>query len=404
MSDTNKNEVSALKLNFGHIVYPFALAETLVWATYFYSFPAFLPIWEADLGFSKANLTGAFTLSLVVSAFLSPAVGRLIDNGYGRAVFAGGAALASAMLFLLSQATEIWQFYAIWFFIGMAMSGSLYDACFAILTYSLGSDARRAITLITLAAGFAGTLSFPSAYLLTELFGWRTAILIFATTLATLGLPLILYGSYFAGLQSKTEAPKTSKILSEALGVTKNSRFWFIGITFFLLSLNHGIVISHMLPIFYDRGLNVGLAVLMASLIGPMQVAGRVTMLAFEKYVSVYVFCAASFIAIFVAGWALFFCQRGVMLIAIFVILQGAGYGVLSIIRPTVITELLGRRDFGIISGLLAIGFVIGTAIAPTVGSVLWIYGTYDLVIIFAISIPALALFTLAGAWRSKSY
>ena len=92
------------------------------------------------------------------------------------------------------------------------------------------------------------------------------------------------------------------------------------------------------------------------------------------------------------------------MLIAIFVILQGAGYGVLSIIRPTVITELLGRRDFGIISGLLAIGFVIGTAIAPTVGSVLWIYGTYDLVIIFAISIPALALFTLAEAWRSKSY
>ena len=98
MNATNNKEANVPNGNFGHIVFPFALAETLVWAAYFYSFPAFLPIWEEELGFSKANLTGTFTLSLVVSAVLSPAVGRLIDKGYGRAVFAGGAALASAMI------------------------------------------------------------------------------------------------------------------------------------------------------------------------------------------------------------------------------------------------------------------------------------------------------------------
>ena len=402
MNATSNNEANVPNRNFGHIVFPFALVETLAWAAYFYSFPAFLPIWEQELGFSKANLTGTFTLSLVVSAVVSPAVGRLIDKGYGRAVFAGGATLASAMLCLLSQATEIWQFYAIWFVIGVAMSGSLYDACFAIVTYSLGPDARRAITLITLAAGFAGTVSFPSAYFFTEFFGWRIAILIFAATVAIFCIPLILYGSYFAGLQSKAHAPKSSQTLSEALSVTQNPRFWFIGVTFFLISVNHGVVISHMLPILHERGLNAGLAVLMASLIGPMQVAGRVTMMAFEKHISVYAICVACFIAIFVAGWALYFGERGMILIAIFVILQGAGYGVLSIIRPTVIAELLGHRDFGIIAGLLAVGFVIGTAIAPTLGSLLWIYGTYDLVIIFAISIPVMTLFALAGAWRSQ--
>ncbi len=403
MNDIKKIEVTTRNRNFSRIVFPFAIAETLVWAAYFYSFPAFLPIWEAELGFSKANLTGAFTLSLVVSAVLSPGVGRLIDKGYGRAVFAGGAALASAMLCMLSQATEIWQFYTIWFFIGMAMSGSLYDACFATVTYSLGTDARRAITLITLAAGFAGTVSFPSAYLLTELFGWRIAILIFAATVAIICVPLILYGSYFARLQSKAHAPKASKTLSEALNVTQNPRFWFIGVTFFLISVNHGIVISHMLPIFYERGLNDALAVLMASLIGPMQVGGRMTMMAFENHVSVYAICVACFVAIFIAGWALYFGEMGMILIAIFVILQGAGYGVLSIIRPTAIAELLGRRDFGIIAGLLAVGFVIGTAIAPTLGSIMWMHGDYDLVIIFAICMPAIALFALAGAWRSQS-
>ena len=403
MNATNNKEANVPNGNFGHIVFPFALAETLVWAAYFYSFPAFLPIWEEELGFSKANLTGTFTLSLVVSAVLSPAVGRLIDKGYGRAVFAGSAALASAMLCLLSQATEIWHFYAIWFVIGVAMSGSLYDACFAIVTYSLGPDARRAITLITLAAGFAGTVSFPSAFFLTEFFGWRTAILIFAAAIAIFCIPLILYGSYFAGLQSKGHSPKSSQTLSEALSVTQNPRFWFIGVTFFLISVNHGIVMSHILPILHERGLNAGLSVLIASLIGPMQVAGRVTMMAFEKHISVFAICVACFIAIFVAGWALYFGGRGMILIAIFVILQGAGYGILSIIRPTVIAELLGHRDFGIIAGLLAVGFVIGTAIAPTLGSFLWLYGTYDLVIIFAIGIPGMAVFALAVAWRSQS-
>ncbi len=403
MNAANNKEAHIPNRIFGRIVFAFALVETLAWAGYFYSFPAFLPVWEKELGFSKANLTGAFTLSLVVSAVLSPAVGRLIDKGYGRSVFAGGVALASTMLCLLSQATEIWQFYVIWFVIGVAMSGSLYDACFAIVTYSLGPDARRAITLITLAAGFAGTVSFPSAYFLTEFFGWRIAILIFAATLAIFCIPLILYGSYFAGLQSKANTPKSSQTLSQALSVTQNPRFWFIGVTFFLISVNHGIVISHMLPILQERGLNSGLAVLIASLIGPMQVAGRVTMMAFERHISVYAICVACIIAIFFAGWALYFGEGGMILIAIFVILQGAGYGVLSIIRPTVIAELLGHRDFGIIAGLLAVGFVIGTAIAPTLGSLLWIYGTYDLVIIFAIGIPAMALFALAGAWRSQS-
>ncbi|MGB1752591.1 MAG: MFS transporter, partial [Paracoccaceae bacterium] len=93
----------------------------------------------------------------------------------------------------------------------------------------------------------------------------------------------------------------------------------------------------------------------------------------------------------------------GLGLIGIFVVLQGAGYGVLSIIRPTVIAELLGRRDFGVIAGLLAVGFVIGTALAPTLGSFLWIFGDYDLVIAFTICIPLFALVSLVLAWRNQS-
>ena len=45
-----------------------AIAETIVWAGVFYIFPALLAHWEADLGWSKTTLSGAFTASLITSA------------------------------------------------------------------------------------------------------------------------------------------------------------------------------------------------------------------------------------------------------------------------------------------------------------------------------------------------
>ena len=53
---------------FRRIVLPLAVAETVVWAAMYYAFPALLPEWERDTGWSKTELSAAFTLALVVAA------------------------------------------------------------------------------------------------------------------------------------------------------------------------------------------------------------------------------------------------------------------------------------------------------------------------------------------------
>jgi len=88
-------------------VWPLAIAETIVWAAMFYSFPALILEWERSLGWSKTELSGAFTLSLVTSAVLAPVVGRLIDRGLGRYVYTGCALLGAVLLALLSRVTEL---------------------------------------------------------------------------------------------------------------------------------------------------------------------------------------------------------------------------------------------------------------------------------------------------------
>jgi MFS-type transporter involved in bile tolerance (Atg22 family) len=87
---------------FRQIVWSLAVAETIVWAALFYSFPALILEWERDMGWSKTALSGALTLALVVSALLAPVVGRLIDHGYARFVFPGCALWGAICLVLLS--------------------------------------------------------------------------------------------------------------------------------------------------------------------------------------------------------------------------------------------------------------------------------------------------------------
>ena len=149
--------------SFRSIVWPLAVAETIVWAAMYYSFPALLLEWEKDFGWSKTELTGALTLALLVSAAAAPFAGRIIDHGHGRRLLTSSALFGASLLMVLSQVTQLWQFYAVWFLLGFAMAGCLYDACFAILTRTMGDKTKRAITLVTLVAGLAGTVSVPSA-------------------------------------------------------------------------------------------------------------------------------------------------------------------------------------------------------------------------------------------------
>ena len=125
---------------FRRIVWPLAIAETIVWAAMFYSFPALILTWERDLGWSKTELSGAFTLSLVVSALMAPLVGRLDRPGLPASGLRRQRGIREPFCWrFLSLVTEPWHFYVVWVGLGAAMSGSLYEACFAVLTHVMGS-------------------------------------------------------------------------------------------------------------------------------------------------------------------------------------------------------------------------------------------------------------------------
>ena len=385
------------------IVWPLAVAQTLVWAAMYYSFPALLLAWEQDLGWSKTELSGALTAALLVSAFLAPVVGRAIDRGYGTRVFTGSALLGAFSLALLSGVTALWQFYTVWIILGAAMAGTLYEACFAVLTKTMGERRKQAITIVTLIAGFAGTLSFAGCAILVNLVGWRGTMLVLAAIVSCIAVPLIWLGCRATDaygklheVQPDNASPDTSSV--KTFRFTQSYAFWLLALGFSMMALNHSVLLTHLLPLFDERGISSSTAIFAASMIGPMQVVGRLIMLTVERRVSsLGIFCAC-LIAMTVASLSLLGASAMPLLIIGFVFLQGAGNGVISILRPVITADLLGKQNFGLIAGLLAVPFMGATAAAPTIAALIWGMGGYDLVIWFAIGAAILSLIALMGA------
>ena len=390
---------TAARARFHSIVWPLAIAETIVWAAMYYGFPALLPAWERDLGWSKTELSFAFTVSLVVSASLVPVAGRLIDRGHAHAIFTGGAMFGAVLLALLCVVTEYWQFLCVWIGLGVAMSGTLYEACFAVLVRSTGDRARRAITIVSIVAGLAGTVAFPSAHLLTGALGWRGAVLVFAGAVGAVAVPLIWSACRRAETQAAMHAPQPSASAAQAMAVAGRPVFWLLAAAVFLAALDHGMLISHVLPILDDRGIDAGLAVLAASCIGPMQVAGRLMLMATDRFASTVAASTGCFAMMAVAGVCLLNAGAAPAFLAGFVVLQGAGIGIASVMRPVVTAELLGRRNFGVVSGMIGLMHMGGYALGPSVSAMVWAWGGYDRVIVLAVGAAIAATAALLAAW-----
>lgn len=386
--------------SFHRIVWPIAFAETIVWAAMFYIFPALLLQWERDLGWSKAEISGAFSLALLVSAMLAPVMGRLIDRGHGAYLFTGSAIFGACLLGLLSQVTELWQFYLIWMGIGLAMAGSLYEATFAILTSTMGALTRRAIIMVTLIAGFAGTLSFPTTQFFTSRLGWQGAVACWGLIILFLAVPMMWVGSRSA-TRHVIYYPPTIETRSENVNdILRKSIFWLLAISFALIALDHNVLLTHLLPLLDEQGIPPGVAILAASMIGPMQVFGRIGMFTVEGRIKPIHIFAACFVLMAFAALALSGLSFTPLLLALFVLFHGAGYGVTSIMRPVITAEFLGRKDFGVVSGMLAIPFLLTAAGAPTIAALVWETGGYDLVILLALLASIVGLISLLQALR----
>jgi MFS family permease len=166
------------------------VTQILAWGTLFYPPVLTMPLIAADLGWSIAFCMSGLSIGLMSAGLAAPTVGRLIDRYGGGIVMTAGSLVGAAGLFALAHSADRAVYLGVWVVLGSSLSASLYDASFATLGRIFGPAARRPITLLTFAGGFASTVSWPATHVLLDAYGWRTTYLVYAGLLAFLAAPL----------------------------------------------------------------------------------------------------------------------------------------------------------------------------------------------------------------------
>ncbi|HZW45888.1 MAG TPA: MFS transporter [Microvirga sp.] len=371
-----------------------SLAQLVSFGTIFYAFALFMDPMGQELGWSKSELTAAYSLALGTSAFCAVPIGRLIDLGHGRAVMTGGSVLAAVLLVLWSQVESYPAFVLIWAAMGLSMSCVFYEPGFAVLARRLGFLARRGITFMTLVGGFASTVFIPLTHLLIEHLGWRSTLLVLA------GFNLLLCAVIHAifippalkpSPQPASEQPRT--LPSSARSILLTASFW----CFVTSSVLQGLIAAglpiHLILLLTERGYSLEMAVIAFSIIGPAQVAGRMAMALGERAVGMKGTGLVTLGLGVLAFGLLPILPAGSWLVAAFAALFGASNGMMTIVRALLPPELFGRENYGVIQGMIAMPVRLTTASAPFLFGALWAWwGSYTAVMILCLSFSVAAL------------
>lgn len=378
------------------IVATLGSTQALAWASSFYLPAVLAPEMARDLGVSSAWVFGALSLGLGISAFLGPLAGRLIDERGGRPVLCASNLVFALGLGVLALAHGRGALLLAWLVLGIAMAAGLYEPAFAALTRLYGHRSHTPITGITLIAGFASTIGWPTSAYLEHRFGWRGACVGWAALHLALGLPLNAW-ALWAAPPVLAPTPKAPLAVSESSAPVAVDRRMLILAFMFTASgiVSYGVA-SNLPGLFSAIGASPAAAIGAAALMGPAQVGARILEFSARRWssplISAKVANALHPLAALTLGLG------GAPLIAAFSVIHGAGNGILTIARGTLPLALFGPHGYGARLGRISAPARVGQAVGPFVfGLGVERFGTRALFISSALSIAALvSLFRLA--------
>lgn len=350
-----------------------AVNQLIGWGTLFTPFTLMIQPMERELGWSRAEISLAFTLGLLVSGLAAIHVGRFVDQRGGRLPLGLGGLAGAVLLAAWAMVSHLWAFYALWFVMGLVHATALWSPAMAVVV-ALAKQPMRVITGITFITGFTATVFIPLTEALILTLGWRGALWALAALQCAAGA-LALW--QFAGARpAPPKAGAARAPLSEAL---RRPAFWGLAL---LLSAHSFVGVglaAHLVPLLRERGLDEASVIWLAALHGPFQVAARGLLFAAGPRVplsAVGVFCVV-LMPIAIAWLAL--SPPLFWSVVVFTMGWAVADGLLSIVRAGAPAEILGREGYGAVTGALAMASAPLRAFAPLIVALAWQWsGGYD--------------------------
>ena len=353
----------------GRAVLVLAVTQILTWGILIYPPVLTMPQLTAAHGWSLAFGMAGFTLGLVTSGLLSPTIGGLIDRFGGNVVMGSGALAGACGLGLMPFAMHPVAYFACWLLLGAAMATNLYDPAFATLTRIFGANARRQITFVTFAGGFASTVGWPATHLLLEKLGWQGTYFTFAAIFAFIVAPLHVFAlpRHVAATPAPAVQASAAASAPQAFLRPHGAPFLLLAAAFALYSFILSGVTSNLLALLDRGGLSAAEAVAIGAMFGPAQVASRLADFALAGRTHP-LWIARGAVVLVVSAFALLaLCGVSFPVAALFAIAFGAANGVMTIARGALPLLMFGPGGYGRVIGRIARPAQFVQAFAPFV-------------------------------------
>ncbi|HYH90064.1 MAG TPA: MFS transporter [Solirubrobacteraceae bacterium] len=381
------------------IVGALSITEIVSWGVLYYAFSVFLLPMRRELGVSIAELTGAFSLALLISGVAGIGVGRYLDDRSPRGLMTAGSIAGVLLVLAWSRVESLAAFYALWSAIGLVMAVALYEPAFTVIAkwFPVAEQRRRALTALTLVAALASFIFLPLSQALIDAHGWRDALVVLALILAAVTIPL-----HALVLREAPEAPPSalpSEASSSAGDVLRTRPFWLLSAAFFLATFT-GIAMTVLaIPFLLERGYSAPFAAFAVGLVGFSQIPGRALFATVGGRLPPAWETAGVF-ALIAVGIAVLVSVHGTVAAIAGLVLLGMGNGMTTLSRATRIADRYGTGAYGTIGGVAAsfttgaraTGPVAAAAYAEVVGfpALLW-------------TLAALTAVAAALAYRAES-
>ena len=349
------------------IVGALSVTETVSWGVLYYAFAVFLLPMERELGFSAAELTGAFSLALLVSAVVGIGVGRYLDRRSPRGLMTAGSVAGAILVVLWSRVHGLAAFYALWVAIGLVMATVLYEPAFTVVAkwFRDADVRRRALTAVTLVAALASFIFLPLSQALIDAHGWRDALVILAVILAVVTIPLhALVLRAPDGMR-----PRARGGLGAAGEALRSRGFWLLSAAFFLATLTGIAMTVQAIPFLLERGYSTGFAAFAVGLIGISQIPGRLLFAPLAARLP-RAYATASVFALVACGIALIVGIDATLAVVVGFVVLGMGNGMTTLARATAMADLYGQRAYGTIGSVAAFLTTSARAAGPVAAAV----------------------------------
>ncbi len=347
----------------------FAIMLTLGMQLVFGAF--FKPI-IAEMGWTRAVTSGAFSLSMVISGLVGIAMGGLNDRFGPRAVITLCGLLAALGYLLMSQVQAVWHLYL---FFGVLLgvgSSTFVPLLSTVARWFVGR--RSMMTGIVFAGAGVGMLILPLVINhLIAAYDWRVTFLILGVVI----LVVVVSSAQFLKRdpsQMGQAAYGESNTAQEGLNFKAKDYsfkeailtrpFWLFCATLLLYGFSFFSLQVHIVPYITDLGISAGTAAAILATIGGATIIGQMGLgsagdkLGYKRTFLIGIVLVALAVFTLIPAmelWTFF-------LLAVFL---GLGFGACSTMESPIAAWLFGLASHGLILGFLTFIFTIGGAIGP---------------------------------------